>query len=99
MSEGWTFLTNHARVLLCLARDPHARMVDVAEQIGIRERSVQQIVSDLERDGYLRRQRVGRRNVYSIKRSARFRHAVEAHHDVGELLDIFVDEPPRPTRT
>ena len=91
MSEGWTFLTNHARVLLCLARDPHARMYDVAEEIGIRERSVQQIVSDLERGGYLRRQRVGRRNVYSIDRSAHLRHAAEAQHEVGELLDIFVE--------
>jgi DNA-binding MarR family transcriptional regulator len=99
MSEGWTFLTNHARVLLCLARDPHARMVDVAEQIGIRERSVQQIVSDLERGGYLRRQRSGRRNVYSIKRTARLRHATESSHDIGELLDIFVDDRPTSRKT
>lgn len=94
MSDGWTFLTNHARVLLCLARDPHARMVDVAEHIGIRERSVQQIVSDLERGGYLRRQRSGRRNVYSIERHAGLRHASEAGHEIGELLDIFVDDVP-----
>lgn len=89
MSEVWTFLTNHARVLLQIARDPEVRLQDVAAEIGITERVVQQIVADLERDGYIRRRRVGRRNTYKINLAARFRHPSEASHRVGELVDLF----------
>lgn len=89
MSDTWTFLTNHARVLLCIARDPHVRMLDIAEEIGIRERSVQQIVADLEQGGYLSRERDGRRNTYTVHRRTPFRHAAEAQYDIGELLEIF----------
>jgi DNA-binding IclR family transcriptional regulator len=74
MSDSWTFLTNHARVLLCIARDPDTRMADIAAQAGIRERSVQQIVADLERGGYLTRHKEGRRNTYTVHRDVPFRH-------------------------
>lgn len=101
MAEGsaarppeWTFLTNHGHVLLALARDPQARLRDVAAIVGITERSVQAIVADLETEGYLTRIRVGRRNVYRLHPQRRFRHPAEARHRIGELLDLFVDRPP-----
>jgi DNA-binding MarR family transcriptional regulator len=89
----WTFLTNHAHVLLALARDPQARLRDVAILVGITERAVQAIVADLELDGYLTRIRVGRRNIYQLHRHGRFRHPAEAKHRIGELLDLFTDTP------
>ncbi|MGI8706934.1 MAG: helix-turn-helix transcriptional regulator [Actinomycetota bacterium] len=89
MSEVWTFLTNHARTLLHIARDPNARMVDIAAEIGITERAVQQIVSDLESGGYIRRHRAGRRNTYEVNMNASFRHPSEADHQVRELIYLF----------
>lgn len=86
---GWTFLTNHAHVLLALARDPDARLRDVAGAVGITERAAQAIVSDLEAAGYLHRERVGRRNHYTINGRAPFRHPIERHRHIGELLDLF----------
>ncbi|GAA4677735.1 MarR family transcriptional regulator [Pseudonocardia yuanmonensis] len=87
----WTFLTNHGHVLLALARDPQARLRDVATRVGITERSVQAIVADLEDEGYLTRIRVGRRNVYQLHPHRRFRHPAEARHRIGELLALFAD--------
>ena len=89
----WTFLTNHAHVLLALARDPQCRLRDVAALVGITERAVQSIVADLEADGYLTRIRVGRRNVYRLHPHRRFRHPAEARHRIGELLDLFTESP------
>jgi predicted ArsR family transcriptional regulator len=89
----WTFLTNHAHVLLALARDPHCRLRDVAALVGITERSVQAIVADLEAEGYLTRTRVGRRNVYRLHPQRRFRHPAESRHRIGELLDLFAEPP------
>jgi hypothetical protein len=85
----WTFLTNHARVLLKLASDPDARLRDVATATRITERAAQGIVADLERAGYLTRQRVGRRNRYTINPSGTFRHPAEADFRVGDLLALF----------
>jgi DNA-binding MarR family transcriptional regulator len=93
----WTFLTNHGHVLLALARDPQARLRDVADLIGITERSVQAIVADLEAEGYLTRIRVGRRNVYRLHPQRRFRHPAESRHRIGELLDLFTERPLRRT--
>ena len=64
----WTFLTNHAQVLLCLADAPDIRLRDVAERVGITERAVQRIVADLSQAGYVKRDRVGRRNRYTVDR-------------------------------
>ena len=86
---GWTFLTNHAHVLLAIARDPTVRLRDVADTIGITERATQAIVADLEAAGYLRRERVGRRNHYTVNRAGRFRHPAEADRRIGDLLDLF----------
>ena len=64
----WTFLSNHAHVLLLLAKDPEIRLRDVANQVGITERAVQRIVADLEADRYIERERQGRRNHYRVHR-------------------------------
>lgn len=82
----WTFLTNHAHVLLCIARDPEIRLRDVAEQVGVTERAVQRIVGELEEAGYVRRTRNGRRNVYDVDRDLPLRHPVERHRQVGGLI-------------
>jgi DNA-binding MarR family transcriptional regulator len=94
----WTFLTNHGHVLLALARDPQARLRDVAALVGVTERSVQSIVADLEAEGYLTRIRVGRRNVYRLHPHRRFRHPAESRHRIGELLDLFAEGPRAPKR-
>ncbi|MDF2976041.1 MAG: putative transcriptional regulator, PaaX family [Actinomycetospora sp.] len=86
---GWTFLTNHAHVLVALARDPEVRLRDVALLVGITERSVQSIVADLEAAGYLQRVRVGRRNRYRVNAAGPLRHPAERDHAVGELLELF----------
>jgi hypothetical protein len=92
--SGWTFLTNHAHVLIALARDPEVRLRDVALLVGITERSVQSIVADLEAADYLRRVRVGRRNHYEVNPAGPLRHPAERDHAVGELLEVFTGSKP-----
>lgn len=89
----WTFLTNHAHVLLCLAKDPAARMRDVAVQVGVTERAVQRIVADLEEAGYLRRERTGRQNHYEIHSTLPLRHPVEREGQVSALIQIVLNAP------
>ena len=84
--SGWTFLTNHSHVLICLARDPELRLRDLADQVGITERAVQGIVKDLVTAGCLTRHREGRRNRYDIVADRPMRHRVERQHVVGDLL-------------
>lgn len=86
--DGWTFLTNHGHVLVCLAKNQDILLRDVASSIGITERAVQQIVADLERAGIILRMRVGRRNRYVVRRSEQFRHHLEAGVTVGEFVDL-----------
>lgn len=88
----WTFLTNHANILLCLARDPDQRQRDLSDQVGITERATQVILGDLERSGYVRRERVGRRNRYSLDLDHPLRHPLESAHTVGDLIDILRGE-------
>lgn len=85
-AASWTFLTNHSHVLICLARDPEMRLRDVAEEVGITERAVQSIVTDLEAGGVLTRIREGRRNRYTIHPRRPLRHPVESHRSVADLL-------------
>jgi predicted ArsR family transcriptional regulator len=92
-ARDWTFLTNHAHVLLAIARDPTARLRDVADSVGITERAAQAIVADLEAAGYLRRTRVGRRNHYTVDASGHFRHPAEADRRIGDLLALFTERP------
>lgn len=91
----WTFLTNHAHVLLCIASDPEIRQRDIARMVGITERAAQKIVSELEAGGYVVRQRVGRRNRYQLDVDIALRHPMEAHHAIGELLRIFAADLPQ----
>jgi DNA-binding MarR family transcriptional regulator len=86
---AWTFLTNHGHVLIAIAADPEARVRDIAERVGITERSVQGILDDLERGGYLERERVGRRNRYLLRKGGHFRHPAEQGHAIDELLRLF----------
>jgi predicted ArsR family transcriptional regulator len=85
-SSSWTFLTNHAHVLLCIARDQAVRLRDIAGSVGITERAAQGIVSDLVEAGYVTRTRIGRRNVYEIQAGGHFRHPLEHEHPIGALL-------------
>lgn len=89
MAEGWTFLTNHAHVLIALHNTPDARVRDLADVVGITERSVMNILADLEDGGYVTRQRVGRRNEYRVHPRLKFRHPAEASQPIGRLLEIF----------
>lgn len=92
-AAGWTFLTNHAHVLLTIARDPEITLREVAKRVGITERASQKIVADLETAGYLTRTRHGRRNHYTVAIGQPFRHPVTVGHDVDELLEILVSAP------
>jgi DNA-binding transcriptional regulator PaaX len=93
-SGGWTFLTNHAHILICLARRPDAVLREVAAEVGITERAVHNIVSDLEASGVLKRERDGRRNHYDIDLEKSLRHPVEAHCSVGQLIDMVLKLSP-----
>ncbi len=90
MSSGWTFLSNHAHVLICLTLDPAQRVREVAQRVGITERAVQKILSELEAAGYLTRHRDGRRNTYSIHTAKPLRHPIESHRSVGDLIDAIL---------
>jgi hypothetical protein len=84
----WTFLTNHAHVLVCIAEDPNARIRDLAARVGITERAVQKIITELEEDGYLTHVRDGRRNVYRVRANQPLRHPVERHRNVAVLIEL-----------
>lgn len=88
-SSGWTFLSNHAHVLLCIGRDPEIRIRDIAQLVGITERAAQSIVTDLVEEGFVVRERVGRRNRYHLNPDLALRHPLEADHRIGELLDLL----------
>ena len=88
-SRGWTLLTNHAHVLESIAADPTARLRDVAASVGITERTAAQIVTDLERAGYLTKTRNGRRNHYEVHDELPLRHPRHRHHTVGDLIGFL----------
>ncbi len=89
----WTFLTNHAHVLLCLAQDPEIRLRDVASRVGITERAVQRIVTELESAGYITRQRNGRRNIYTVHAQLPLRHPLYRAGRVHDLLALVLHNP------
>jgi DNA-binding IclR family transcriptional regulator len=88
-ASAWTFLTNHARVLILIARDPGIRLRDVAAQCDITERTAQAIVADLKDAGYLAHTRHGRRNRYRVVPGTHFRHRNEAGHEISGLLALI----------
>lgn len=89
--NGWTFLTNHSHVLLCIAEDPDVLLREVAERVGITERAAQRIVAELEDTGYVTRERVGRRNRYQVHPDLPLRHPLEDHLEIGTLLRVLTD--------
>jgi DNA-binding MarR family transcriptional regulator len=86
---GWTFVTNHLLVLLCISEDPDVRMTDIADRLAITERAVQRIVAELVEAGYLIRTKIGRRNHYRVDMSLRMRHLETQHRRLGEFLDLL----------
>jgi DNA-binding MarR family transcriptional regulator len=88
-NSSWTFLTNHAQVLLGIAHNPDVRLRDLADHVGITERAAQRILVDLVDAGYVERRRVGRRNHYVINPRVEMRHAAQEGHPVGELLNLL----------
>src|SRR5688500_9174458 len=88
----WTFLTNHAQVLLCIADDPGIRLRDIAERVGITERATHRIVVELTEAGYLTRERRGRRNHYTIASHLPLPDPVANNQKIGELLDILASD-------
>lgn len=86
---GWTFLSHHAQVLLCIARDPDVRLRDIAAEVGITERAIQAIVNDLVDEGYVERSRIGRRNHYVVHEEVPLRHRLQRDLDAGTLLRLM----------
>jgi hypothetical protein len=86
----WDFLTNHAHVLLCVAKDPGVRLRDIAADVGITERAAHRILSELVEEGYVVRSREGRRNHYEVKPELSLRHPLVEGREVGDLLDLLL---------
>ena len=93
-SSAWDFLTNHAHVLICIASDPGVRLRDIAGAVGITERATQRIVAELVREGYVVRERRGRRNHYKVVSDLPLRHPLVQERQVGDLLEVLVGSSP-----
>ena len=85
---SWTFLSNHTHVLVCLAGNEELTVRDIASEVGITERAVMRILSDLDAGGVLERERDGRRNRYRIDVKIPLRHALEQHCTIGDILAL-----------
>ena len=88
-TPNWTFLTNHTHVLICLARNPEIVLKEVAAMVGITERAVQRIVSELEDGGCIEREKDGRRNRYKLTLTTSLRHPVESNCHLKSLVDLI----------
>jgi DNA-binding IclR family transcriptional regulator len=88
-APDWAFLTNHARVLVCIAHDPAIRLRDIGERLGITERAAHRIIAELAAAGYISRQRNGRRNHYTINEHLPLPDAIAREQSIGELLTIL----------
>jgi hypothetical protein len=96
MAAGWSFLTNHGRVLLRIAHDPNVRLRDIASALNITERSAYAIVSDLADAGYVLKERDGRRNRYVVQHHLPLPETTIRERTVGEVVDLLVGTKPRP---
>ena len=92
-STQWTFLTNHAHVLLAIARDHDVRLREIASQVGITERAVQKIIAELEESGALTKSRDGRRNHYEVNADVSLRHPMESHRTLSALVQMVLGVP------
>ena len=88
-TKSWTFLSNHGHVMLFLAKNPDATIRNMADEIGITERAILGIIGDLADAGYLKIEKVGRRNFYKVNRQLKFRHQLESHKSIGNLIKVF----------
>jgi DNA-binding MarR family transcriptional regulator len=93
--ERWSFLTNHARALVCIAKDPGLRLRDIATALDITERSAYGIVADLTDAGYVLKERDGRRNRYQIQKHVPLRDSISREAAIGEVLDVLVESDRR----
>jgi DNA-binding IclR family transcriptional regulator len=91
----WSFLTNHALVLLCIARDPGVRLRDIAASVGITERSAYGIVTDLAGAGYIVKEKGGRRNRYRVEAHLPLPESAGRDLAIGDLLALLVGDVPR----
>ena len=89
--SNWTFLTNHAHVLLCLAKSSSMRIRDLALEVGITERAVQRIIAELIDEGYVSRLKEGRRNIYKLQTKKPLKHPVEAHKNIKDLVQLIFE--------
>lgn len=85
----WTFLTNHAQVLICIANNPRSTAKQIADTVGITERAVQRILDDLDESGYITRSREGRKNIYTIHLDRPMRHPAQHGHSISKLLALL----------
>jgi hypothetical protein len=89
LAANWTFLTNHAQALLCIARDPGVRLRDIADRVGITERSAYGIVLDLTQAGYIVKEKTGRRNHYQIRSHLPLPEPTSRERTIGEILTLL----------
>jgi DNA-binding IscR family transcriptional regulator len=85
----WTLVSNHGKVLLCIARDPAIRVAEIAQMVGIKERAVQRILADLRNEGMITSSREGRRNRYRVNRRTHTGWSPDGQVSVGDLVDAF----------
>lgn len=90
IDNEWTFFSNYAHVLVCLAQNPHALLREVADRVGVTERTAMRLINQLDEAGILERVKQGRRNVYKIRTSKHLRHPLEAHCTIEELLTMIL---------
>jgi DNA-binding transcriptional ArsR family regulator len=86
---NWTFLTNHAHVLLCLAKSSSMRIRDIALVVGITERAVQRILAELTESGYIDKIKEGRRNIYKLHLEMPLKHPIESHRKISDLIELI----------
>lgn len=88
----WSFLTNHARVLVCISQDPGARLREIGDAVGITERATHRIVTDLANAGYITREREGRRNRYTVRSHLPLPDPLPREQKIGDLLTILTEQ-------
>lgn len=92
-AQNWTFLSNHAHVLVCIAKHPDVRLSEVGLLVGIQERSVHRIVHELIDAGYISVSKVGRNNVYCIDLDLPLRHPLESDHNIHAIVSPLLKKP------
>ena len=88
----WTIFSNHAHVLVCIARNPEETLREIARKVGITERAVQRIIGDLEEAGVIARERTGRNNSYTLSLDRPLRHPLEANTTIAEVIRVIESE-------